>query len=75
MRLTSNNKIIHLEKDKLIWKGDESGCFTVKGYFNPLEGVSPCKVPCKMPWNSHIPSKVGFFAWEVGGARFSPQLS
>ena len=32
--LTSNIKISSLEKDKLIWKGDDSSCFTVKGYFN-----------------------------------------
>ena len=63
--LTSNNKISSLEKDKLIWKGDESGCFTVKGYFNQLEGGSPYNVPYKMLWNSLIPSKVVFFAWEA----------
>ena len=42
-----------------------SGSFTVKAYFNLLEGASPHKVPCKMLWNKHIPSIVGFFAWEV----------
>ena len=60
--LTSNNKISPLKKDKLFWKGDVSGCFTVKGYFNQLEGGSSSKVPYKMLWNSIIPSKVGFFA-------------
>ena len=30
--LTGNKKISSLEKNKLIWKGDESGYFTVKGY-------------------------------------------
>ena len=63
--MTSNNKISPLEKDKLIWKGDDLGCFTVKGYFNQLEGGSPCMAPYKMLWNSLILSKVGFFAWEA----------
>ena len=63
--LTSNNKISPLEKDKLIWKGDDSGSFTVKGYFNQLEEGSPCKVPYKMLWNSFIPSIVVFFC--LGG--------
>ena len=49
--MTSNFKISPLEKDKLFWKGDESGSFTVKAYFNLLEGGSPHKVPCKMVWN------------------------
>ena len=34
------------------------------------------KVPCKMLWNQHIPSKGGFFAWEVwwGKVLTSTQL-
>ena len=63
--LISNNKIFPLEKDKLLWKGDDSSCFMVKGYFKSLERGSPCNVPHKMLWNSLIPSKVGLFAWEV----------
>ena len=59
---TRNFKISPLEKDNLVWKGDVSGSFMVKAYFNLLEGVSPHEVPCKMLWNQHIPSKVGFFA-------------
>ena len=63
--MTSNIKISPMEKDNLFWKGDESGSFTVKAYFKQLEDVSPHKVPCKMLWNRHIPSKVAFFAREV----------
>ena len=63
--MTSNFKISPLENDNMVWKGDVSGSFTVETYFNMLEGVSPHKVPCKMLWNQHIPSKVGFFAWEL----------
>ena len=74
--MTSNIKISPLEKDKLSWKGDESGSFKVKAYFKELEGVSPHKVPSKMLWNQHIPSKVSFFAWEVwwGKGLTSTQL-
>ena len=74
--MTSNFRISPLEKDNLVWKGDMSGSFMVKAYFNPLEEVSPHKVPCKMLWNQHIPSKVGFFAWEVwwGKVLTSTQL-
>ena len=53
-----------------------SRSFTVKAYFNMLEGASPHKVPCKMLWNQHIPFKVGFFAWDVwwGKILISSQL-
>ena len=61
----ATTKISPLEMDKLIWKGDDSGCFMVKAYFNLLEGVSPLEVSFKMLWNPHIPSKVGFFVWKV----------
>ena len=60
--LISNNFITLMVKDKMIWKGDVSGCFTVKAYFNLLEGASPYSVPTKMLWNPYVPSKVGFFA-------------
>ena len=49
--LTSNGFITLMVKDKMIWKGDVSGCFTVKAYFNLLEGASPYSVPTKMLWN------------------------
>ena len=74
--MTSNIQISPLEKDKLSWKGDESGSFKVKAYFKELEGASPQKVSCKMLWNRHISSKVGFFAREVwrGKVLTSTQL-
>ena len=61
-KVTSNIRISPLKKDNLVWKGDVLGSFMIKAYFNMLEGASPYKVPCKMLWNKHIPSKVGFFA-------------
>ena len=51
IEVTSNIRISPLEKDNLVWKGDVSGSFTVKAYFNTLEGASAHKVPCKMLWN------------------------
>ena len=51
IEVTSNIRISPLEKDNLVWKGDVSGSFMVKAYFNLLEGASPHKVPCKMLWN------------------------
>ena len=46
--LTSNNSITPTVKDKMVWNGSNSGCFTVKAYFRLLEVASPHSVPTKM---------------------------
>ena len=37
----------------------------MKAFFNILEGFPSCSAPSKVLWNPHIPSKIGFFAWEA----------
>ena len=44
-----------VERDKLWFKS----CFDL------LEGRRQQQVPFKMMWNPIVPTKVGFFAWEV----------
>ena len=63
--LTSNSVVAPLIKNKLIWMGNVSSCFTVKANFNHLEGVSPFSVPTKMLWNPMSPQNLVFFAWEA----------
>ena len=46
-------------------KGKKNGSFSVKTCFDLLEGGSQQSVPIKMLWNPTVPTKVGFFAWEV----------
>ena len=60
----------------MVWKGADSGCFTIKAYFRLLEGASPHSVPTKMLWNSYVPSKIVFFAWKAwwGKVLTSSQL-
>ena len=68
--LTRHIVITPVVKDKLIWKGDEYGCFMVKAYFNHLEGASPYSVPTKMQRNLYVPSKIGFFLpRNLGGGK------
>ena len=73
--MTSNFRISPMENDNMVWKGDVSGSFTVKAYFNMLEGVSPHKVPCKMYGTSISLLKLVFLPGRCGGVRFLPQLS
>ena len=62
---TINNKKVNLlEKYNLSWKIDGKGSFTVKANFIHLEGTL-IYVPTKLLWNSYVPPKVGFFAWEA----------
>ena len=59
-----NNCVIRPQtKDKIVSKGNASRVFTVKDYFNLLEGAY--SDPVNIIWNPHIPSKFGFFAWEA----------
>ena len=46
-------------------KEAKNGSFFVKTCFNMLEGGKHQLVPIKMLWNPIVPTKVGFFSWEV----------
>ena len=51
--------------DRIRWKEAKNGSFSVKTWFDLLEGGRQQSVPIKMLWNPIVPTKVGFFAWEV----------
>ena len=63
--LINNKKTNHLEKDSILLKGDKSGMLSVKANFGLLEGENMRIVPLNILWNSCVPPKVSFFAWEV----------
>ena len=68
--LTSNNKISSLEKDKLIWKGDESGCFTVKGCLINWKEAPPITFLIKCYGTLLSLQKLFFLPGRHGGTRF-----
>ena len=43
----------------------KDGMFSVKSSYDLLEGGRQQIVPVKMIWNPIVPTKVGFFVWEV----------
>ena len=57
--------INHNLTDRFWWKKEKNGSFSIKTCFKLLEGGSQQSVPIKMLWNPTVPTKVGFFAWEV----------
>ena len=65
LSLISNRKFNQMEQDKLLWKGDLNGRYTIRANVTLLEGFSDRTTPWKMLWNNLVPLKVSFFAWEV----------
>ena len=60
-----SQKLKPLSVDRLRWNGVKDGMFLVKSSYDLLEGGRQQLVPVKMIWNPIVPTKVGFFVWEV----------
>ena len=58
-------------KRKIRWfvHGQKNGKFTVKVFFSTLESRSTVLFSTSMIWNSWVPPKVSFFAWEATWAK------
>ena len=52
-------------KDRLVWKAFKTGIFSVKSLYGILEDSREEQFPRKLIWDPCIPTKAGFFAWEV----------
>ena len=63
--LTSNKLIIPRQNDRIVWKGNKNGQFSVKGYCSLMEGGPSRKASTNIIWNPYVPTKVSFFAWEA----------
>ena len=65
LNLINSRRTFQVEKNRIFWKGDPDGCYSVQTNLTLLEGVSESRTPWKPLWNSLVPAKVRFFAWEV----------
>ena len=63
--IVSTKSLSPLSDDRLGWNGAKDGMFSVKSSYDLLEGGRQQLVPVKMIWNPLVPTKVGFFVWEV----------
>ena len=61
----STKSLSPLSDDRLRWNGVKNGMFSVKSSYDLLEGGRQQLVPVKMIRNPLVPTKVGFFVWEV----------
>ena len=53
------------QNDRVVWKGENKGAFSIKGLYSVLETDYTIPFPLKIVWNPWIPSKVSFFTWEA----------
>ena len=52
-------------EDQVIWTKAKDGRFSVKSLYKALEPERLRDFPARVIWNSLVPSKVSFFAWEA----------
>ena len=62
--IVSTKSLSPLSNDRLRWNGAKDGMFSIKSSYNLLKGRQQL-VSVKMIWNPLVPTKVGFFVWEV----------
>lgn len=54
------------EKDKMLWKANKEGSYTVESNMDQLEGGRGAVLfPKRLVWNELVPTKVGLFVWEA----------
>ncbi|RVX16551.1 hypothetical protein CK203_005906 [Vitis vinifera] len=52
-------------EDSLVWKDSKEGNFSVKSFYTFLKLEGERDFSMKVIWNSWIPTKMKFFAWEA----------
>ena len=66
--LLNSKRVKHEEKDRLFWKGDKKGVYTIRANAALLEGDNGRTTPLNVLWNNYVPPKV-CFAWEEYGGE------
>ena len=69
LSLLNGRKLYQEKKDKLFWKGNKKGLYTVKASVALLENNSGRIAPRNMLWKLHAPHSVFFFTREVWWGR------
>ena len=65
LSLLQGHSVNKEQEDRVVWKGENKGAFSVKGLYSVLETDCTIPFPLKIVWNPWIPSKVSFFTWEA----------
>ena len=62
-------KIIESQEDLMFLKETKNGNFSMKLLFKAMDRSENVVFPYKFIWNSWVPMKVGFFAWEASWGK------
>ena len=65
LNIVQGKQIIESQEDLMFFKETKDGNFSVKILFKALDRSKNVVFPRKFIWNSWVPTKVGFFAWEA----------
>lgn len=63
-RLTGN-LVRKGDNDKVVWKDDKRGLFSIKSFYEVLDVGRVIIFPKNIIWNLLVPPEVSFFAWEA----------
>ena len=63
-------QIIENQEDLMFLKETKNGNFSVKLLFKAMDRFENVVFPYKFIWNSWVPTKVDFFAWEASWGKF-----
>ena len=63
LSMLNSRRVKQEEKDKLLWKEDKKGLYTIRANVAHLEGDFGRPAPPNMLCNSCVPPNVCFFAW------------
>ena len=58
-----------LMEDRMMWKVNSNGIFSVKSLYNDLSPRRAGLFPHGLIWNPSVPSKVSFFAWKASWGK------
>ena len=64
-----NKKVLNTLEDKIFFREAKGGLFLVSFVYQHLTDIEAHHFPSKLVWNSWVPTKVGFFAWEASSGR------
>ena len=65
MNLVNNCRVNQEENDRLVWKGEKNGLYSVRVNTALLECSDGRIAPWKLVWNNILLPKISLFAWEV----------
>ena len=69
LQVLYSKRIRPLIEDKILFKGARNDAFSVSSMYRVLECFPQVAFPSRSIWNSVVPPRMGFFAWEVSRGK------